>query len=238
MSNNMIIIGVTGRKRSGKDTIGKYLVENHGFTRVAFADSLKEACKIIFGFSDEQVYGDELKEVIDEYWNHSPREILQKVGTELFRDQLPRVCGNIGDDIWIRSVERQINNLRKQGHQRFVITDVRFENELNFIKKQKNGYVWKVIRGKRKQCEIDKMIEGKAIEDTVTEDTVTEDKKDKAVEVKENMHQSEALIDQFETDTVIINNFTKEELYEMVEELIQIQYIANQSNDYQSIDKY
>src|SRR6185503_18980748 len=99
---------------------------------------LKEACKLIFGLSDEQVYGDELKEVIDEYWGHSPREILQKVGTELFRERLPELCKNISDDIWIRSVDRQIMNLRKKGLTKFVITDVRFPNELEFIK-QKNG---------------------------------------------------------------------------------------------------
>ncbi len=150
----MIIIGITGRKRSGKDTIGEYLVKNHGFVRVAFADALKEACKIIFGFSDEQVYGDELKEVVDKYWNHSPREILQKVGSELFRDQLSIVCENIGNDIWIRSVERKIENLQKQGFDRFVVTDVRFENELNFIKKYKNGYTWKVTRNKNNDQEI------------------------------------------------------------------------------------
>lgn len=143
--NEFIVIGITGRKRSGKDTVGKYLIDEYGFVRVAYADALKEACKIIFGFSDEQVYGDDLKEINDEYWNHSPREILQKVGTELFRERLPQICSNISNDIWIRSVDRQIQNLRKQGHTRFVITDVRFPNELDFIAKYK-GRSWKVER--------------------------------------------------------------------------------------------
>ena len=144
-SGEIMIIGITGRKRSGKDTVGKYLVANHGFVRVAYADALKEACKIIFGFSDEQVYGDDLKEVEDEYWKHSPREVLQKVGTELFRQRLPEICANISNDIWIRSVDRQIQNLHKQGHKRFVVTDVRFPNELDFITKYK-GVSWKIQR--------------------------------------------------------------------------------------------
>lgn len=144
-NDEFIVIGVTGRKRSGKDTVGKYLIDNYGFVRVAYADALKEACKIIFGFSDEQVYGDDLKEVEDEYWKHSPREVLQKVGTELFRERLPQVCTNMSNDIWIRSVDRQIQNLRKQGYTRFVITDVRFPNELDFIAKY-NGKSWKVQR--------------------------------------------------------------------------------------------
>jgi hypothetical protein len=142
---DVLVIGITGRKRSGKDTIGKYLIENYGFIRIAYADALKEACKHIFGFSDEQVYGDDLKEVVDEYWGHSPREILQKVGTELFREQLPILCKNISNDVWIRSVERKIQNLHKKGHTKFVITDVRFPNELEFLSKI-NGKSWKVVR--------------------------------------------------------------------------------------------
>jgi hypothetical protein len=144
-SREIMVIGITGRKRSGKDTVGKYLVDNHRFIRVAYADALKEACKIIFGFSDEQVYGDDLKEVEDEYWKHSPREVLQKVGTELFRERLPEICANISNDIWIRSVDRQIQHLRKQGHTRFVVTDARFPNELDFITKYK-GVTWKIQR--------------------------------------------------------------------------------------------
>jgi hypothetical protein len=37
----MIVVGIAGRQRSGKDTVAKYLVENHGFTRIAFGDALK-----------------------------------------------------------------------------------------------------------------------------------------------------------------------------------------------------
>lgn len=143
--HDITIIGVTGLKRSGKDTIGAYLVNNYSFVRVAYADALKEACKIIFGFSDEQVYGDVLKEVIDTYWNHTPREILQKVGTELFRMELPRICKNITNDIWIRSVERQILSLIEKGHTRFVITDCRFANEMDYILKS-GGTTWRVTR--------------------------------------------------------------------------------------------
>src|ERR1700733_9341253 len=101
MNNNIILIGITGRKRSGKDTIGDYLVNNYGFIRVAFADTLKKALKEIFEFSDEQLYGDE-KETVDDYWGHSPRDLLQKIGTEMFREYLPKLCKNMSDDIWIK----------------------------------------------------------------------------------------------------------------------------------------
>jgi len=140
----IILIGITGRKRSGKDTIGNYLVNNHGFVRVAFADALKDACQIIFGLTSEQVYGD-LKEIKDKYWDYEPRELLQIVGTDLFREALPNKLKKIGPDIWIRSVDRKIKQLMESGYKRFVITDIRFPNELEFIKNN-NGISWKVTR--------------------------------------------------------------------------------------------
>jgi len=142
--NNVTIIGLTGRKRSGKDTVGKYMVDR-GYTRVAFADALKNACREIFGFTDEQLNGDELKETVDDYWEHTPREILQTVGTELFRNTLPKFCNNISNDIWIRVVGKKINDLISQGQTKIVITDVRFENEYRFIKQQ-GGKIFKIIR--------------------------------------------------------------------------------------------
>jgi dephospho-CoA kinase len=49
------IIGITGKKFSGKDTLGDYFVNNHGYIRLAFADALKNACAEIFGFDFEQL---------------------------------------------------------------------------------------------------------------------------------------------------------------------------------------
>ena len=44
-NNKKIIIALTGKKRSGKTYHGQYLVEKHGFTKLAFADKLKELLK-------------------------------------------------------------------------------------------------------------------------------------------------------------------------------------------------
>ena len=38
-----MLIGLSGKKRSGKDTVGSRLVEHHGFTRLAFADAMRTA---------------------------------------------------------------------------------------------------------------------------------------------------------------------------------------------------
>lgn len=144
--DRFILIGLTGYARSGKDTVADYLVDEYDFKKLSFATSLKEACKCVFGFTNKQLYGDD-KDVIDEYWGYKPREILQKVGTELFRKCLADNFDEIGDEIWIRSLEKQIKKYQAKGYNRFVIADVRFENEESFIHNF-GGSIWKVQKHK------------------------------------------------------------------------------------------
>ena len=132
-----MIIGLGYKARSGKDTVAEYLVKNHGYFRRAFADSLKEACKAIFHLSDEQVYGD-LKEVKDEFWGTTPRDILQRVGTEALRM-------GYHPDVWVMSLKRFILDSNCPN---WVISDVRFPNEAEAIK-ELGGIVVRVDREKR-----------------------------------------------------------------------------------------
>lgn len=128
------VLGMTGRKFNGKDTLGNYFVEKYGYKRVAFADALKDGCKEIFGFTNDQLYGDK-KETIDEYWGVTPRTVMQYVGTDLFRDQLDVIMPNVGKNIWLRVLEKKIlDEWKVNPSTRFVITDVRFSNECQMVK--------------------------------------------------------------------------------------------------------
>jgi hypothetical protein len=131
-----MLIGVSGKKRAGKDTAGKFLVEDHGFKAMAFAEPLKEAAKIIFGWTEEHVNG-RLKEVIDPFWGFSPRWALQHMGTEAMRKV-------IDDQIWVKATMRKALPLVKAGGN-VVITDVRFPNEANAIR-EAGGQLWRVER--------------------------------------------------------------------------------------------
>ena len=51
------IIGVSGQAGSGKDTVADYLVQSHGFTKVALADPLKRFGHKVFAFTEEQLWG-------------------------------------------------------------------------------------------------------------------------------------------------------------------------------------
>ena len=193
-SNNILLIGITGFKRSGKDTVGDYLCEKYGFTKLSYASALKKACQVIFSFTDEQLYGDDEKEKIDEYWKHSPRDILQKVGTELFREKLSEICEHIDNDIWIRSVDRQIKMLNSSDptrYNKFVVTDVRFENEASFIR-QMNGRVFRVNRF---DCDM-------------TDETMA------------TLHKSESTIMTLDVDEDIENKSTLLDLYSKIDVLL------------------
>ena len=141
----MNLIGITGEKFNGKDTVGKWLVEKHGYVRFAFADVLKEACRIIFHFDDDQLYGDK-KEIVDDFWLTTPREIFQFVGTDLFRNKMAEVIPHVEKNIWIMSVCKKIEKYKKENPDcKIVITDVRFKNEVDIVKKM-GGTMWRIER--------------------------------------------------------------------------------------------
>lgn len=131
------IIGIGGIKKSGKDTttdyiMSKYVFDNMQFQKKSFADPLKIACKELFVFNDNQVYGtQEEKETPDPRWfGCTPRKILQYVGTDLLRDQLPMIMPELGTDIFVKSFELWYNN---QQNRPVILSDVRFQNEVNYI---------------------------------------------------------------------------------------------------------
>ena len=137
-----MIIGLVGFIGSGKGTVGDIL-EQKGFIKDSFAKPLKDACAVMFGWSRELLEGDtemsrKWREEPDSYWSEkfgrefTPREALQKMGTEAGREVFHK-------DIWVISL------LNRAKGKDVVVTDVRFQNEIQYI--QDNGGI--VIRVKR-----------------------------------------------------------------------------------------
>ncbi len=132
-----ILIGLSGKKYSGKTTAANYL-EGHGFIPLAFADPLKAAAREIFDLSNEETNG-ELKEEVNPYWGVTPRQLLQRMGTEAMR-------GTFGPDIWIKALFAKVDRYQSTGLQPdFVVSDVRFKNEADAIR-ARGGYVVRIER--------------------------------------------------------------------------------------------
>lgn len=171
-----MIIGLTGYKQVGKDTVADYLVERHGFIRIAFADKLKEAIANLLNISIEQVdrwKNEDKKIVVFErdypsvtvtepmYW----REFLQRFGTEMGRR-------TFGDDFWIDQLFTS-GQFFIQDHRDIVISDCRFENEALAIQ-EVSGKVIEITRpgyesdGHASEVPIDPSLIGARIENNGT----------------------------------------------------------------------
>lgn len=132
------LIGICGHARSGKDSVGAHLCKTHDNTyKLAFAGALKSAAAQMFGIPEDNFYDDVFKERADEFWGISPRQMAQFFGTEMVRETLPKLIPTIGADFW---VHRMVHHLNGQGESCLydeddvvVITDVRFQNEYDWI---------------------------------------------------------------------------------------------------------
>jgi len=138
---NKTIIGISGKKRAGKDTTAKVLQETLPNAIILyFAHTLKKMAAVALGYQYDWFFKDENK--FKEY-EIAPgvmmtgREFLQKLGTESFRD-------NIHKDFWVHSLMKQIEYL-PENIEYVIIPDVRFENEYEAIL-ERNGYVIRVMR--------------------------------------------------------------------------------------------
>ncbi len=142
-----MIIGICGLIGSGKDTIADFLVKEHNFQKLSFADKLKDSVAEMFEWDRQLLDGktDESRawrEKSDEFWSKemgrdiTPRYVLQVFGTECMRD-------GFYDGVWVSLAKKKILD---NPDINWVIPDVRFENEANMIK-EINGEVWWVKRG-------------------------------------------------------------------------------------------
>lgn len=139
-----MIVGILGKKRSGKDTTGDYLVANKNFVKYSFANPIKRGAMELFGFTEEQVFGD-AKDEIDPTWGITPRLVLQIMGTEVFQYDMPKYIPELqafGRGFWVKRFEQWYEQNR---HLDVVICDVRFQHEVDSILKM-GGVIWSVNR--------------------------------------------------------------------------------------------
>lgn len=111
-----LVIGLGHKARHGKDSAARILQQAiKGVQRFSFADDLYAICRVLHGMTEKDPL------------------LLQRVGVE-FRET--------DRDVWVRSVYAQMLAARPRVA---VITDVRFPNELDFVKAL-GGVCWKIER--------------------------------------------------------------------------------------------
>ena len=182
-----MIIGVTGKARSGKDTFSKFFAESlfdatgRRFILMAYAHELKKRVQRDFDLSYEQLWGDE-KESPDEryrkydtkpyssclgnpklpsgYW--TAREILQAYG-QFFR--------TIDYNFWVKELFRTIS---ENEFENVIVTDVRHPNEADPIR-DSGGYIIKVTRDNKQKIHGDQHISEIAMDDYQADFNISND---------------------------------------------------------------
>lgn len=194
-----MVIGISGKKQSGKNTVANIINELLGnrYELKMFAEKVKEIVCIITGCTMKNLESEDFKNSLvgNEWGNLTYRDFLQKIGTD---------CGRniIHPNIWVNTLMKDYKmqyasagiggfhdprpSFKKIGFPRWIITDVRFPNEANAVR-DKRGLL---IRVNRKGIDI-------------------------------STHHSEMALDDYDDfDYIIDNDGTEEDLVEKVKEIL------------------
>jgi len=129
------IIGISGVAGSGKNAVASMIP---GAFVVQLADPLYAMISAMAGIPEPLLRRREVKEAPIPWLGKSPRELLQTLGTEWGRRT---VC----EDVWIRLLDRRIKGLADQGIGVIAVCDVRFDNEVEYLRGL-GGEIWHVRR--------------------------------------------------------------------------------------------
>jgi hypothetical protein len=167
-----MIIGINGKIGSGKDTVGsiiQYLTatdtsdkalgfiklgygiegyHNSTFEIKKFAGTLKQIGSLLSGVLVEMFEDQEFKKLnMNPEWGMTYREFLQKLGTEAMRDGLHT-------NVWVNALFADYKTFNEPSmypnggggkHPNWIITDMRFPNEMEAVE-LREGVTIKVVR--------------------------------------------------------------------------------------------
>lgn len=125
-----LLIGLTGRARSGKSTAAEHLVGTYLLEHYAFADPLRDGLMAIFNLDPSDFEGDRKEQPLA-WLDRSPRQLMQSMGTEWARN-------TVHPDVWVKLAEQNLDYMTKAlgAVLGFVVSDVRFENEAELIRRR------------------------------------------------------------------------------------------------------
>jgi len=125
MNKNLNLIGISGKKGRGKDTVAAMIQKSRPQYQIRkFSGRLKEIVSILTGVDVSLFESEEVKSrrVPQFGGRFTLRQLLQFIGTDLLRTQLHQ-------DVWVDSLMMEYSS-----NQKWLISDVRFPNEAEAIK--------------------------------------------------------------------------------------------------------
>lgn len=146
------VIAITGFKGSGKNTVANYIIDLYkdkfNFETVAFADPIRKQVEFIFKLNGSDKQYDSFKRSTMSfgvgYIGNSTiyaRRAVREIGM---------LMRSYDEDQFVRYVDHKIQSDKNKV---WIITDLRFQNELDFLKSI-NAYIIKVDRNVEKDDHI------------------------------------------------------------------------------------
>ena len=169
-----ILTALCGPAGAGKDTVADYLVEHHGYTKLAFADALRDEVGRAFDISVQLLTQRETKEhpmsalALQRCMDF---EFVQRMAQQ-FASGLHGANGIAGERIslssprsprqimqwwgteyrraqaphyWVDAFMTRLIKEHQQGNHRFVVTDVRNTNEAELLREM-GASLWQITR--------------------------------------------------------------------------------------------
>jgi len=163
------LIGICGHAGSGKDTLAEGIAQMDVYFVYHFADPIKAAINVMFGFGPAHWENRDWKEepipwlgmfmdreycdkhgidraAVGETMRSSPRSLAQKLGTEFGREMIDK-------DIWLKIAQQKFAKVDQSAQMQggrivglgMIIPDVRFSNEAQWIR-DAGGLLLEVVR--------------------------------------------------------------------------------------------
>jgi hypothetical protein len=157
-----MIIAISGKKLSGKDTAALGLIERHKFVRISFADKLKDICSKVFNIPREDLDDPIKKEasftrpilighnhiymlldILEDDGFFISENSYRAISHEFINKQLNslrQLMQVVGTDIIRNYVDNEVwlkylkKTMDKTNSDNFVIADARLRNEREFLK--------------------------------------------------------------------------------------------------------
>lgn len=123
------VIGLSGKAHSGKDYLAQSIIDTLDFLALSIAHWFKCEGVEFEGIPFNETFGPEEK-------GEETRKFYQKRGTEKGREKH-------GKDVWINILEMYMHYFGERGFKKFVISDIRYPNEADWIH-EFDGLVYRI----------------------------------------------------------------------------------------------